>query len=87
MNDLPLLHPVFKHLIERAQIYAPLKVAVVHPCDATSLESVVSAKAAGLIDPILVGPDAKIRHVAQNAKIDLSGLPIAHWILPRVPRR
>jgi len=76
MNDLPAPHPVFKNLIERAQNYAPLKVAVVHPCDATSLESVISAKEAGLIDPILVGPDAKIRNVAQNAKIDLSGLPI-----------
>ena len=76
MNDLPAPHPVFKNLIERAQNYAPLKVAVVHPCDATSLESVISAKEAGLIDPVLVGPEAKIRNVAQNAKIDLSGLPI-----------
>lgn len=76
MNDLPAPHPVFKNLIERAQNYAPLKVAVVHPCDATSLESVISAKEAGLIDPILVGPEAKIRNVARNAKIDLSGLPI-----------
>ena len=76
MNDLPVPHPVFKNLIEQAQRHAPLKVAVVHPCDATSLESVVSAKEARLIDPILVGPEAKIRNMAQNAKIDLSGLPI-----------
>jgi len=76
MNDLPAPHPVFKNLIERAQNYAPLKVAVVHSCDATSLESVISAKEAGLVDPILVGPEAKIRNVAQNAKIDHSTLPI-----------
>ena len=76
MNDLPVLHPVFKALIEQAQKNAALKVAVVHPCDATSLESVVSAKKAGLIDPLLVGPENKIRMIAQNAKIDISSLPI-----------
>ncbi|MFM8608257.1 MAG: bifunctional enoyl-CoA hydratase/phosphate acetyltransferase [Hyphomicrobiales bacterium] len=76
MNDLPVPHPVFKNLIEQAQRHEPIKVAVVHPCDATSLESVVSAKEERLIDPILVGPEAKIRNIAQNAKIDLSGLPI-----------
>ncbi|MEI6574102.1 MAG: bifunctional enoyl-CoA hydratase/phosphate acetyltransferase [Alphaproteobacteria bacterium] len=73
MNDHPNPHPVFKALIERAQGYAPLKVAVVHPCDSTSLESVMSAKAAGLIDPILVGPELKIHAAAKEAKIDLSG--------------
>ena len=76
MNDLPTPHPVFKNLIECAQNYAPLKVAVVHSYDATSLESVISAKEAGLVDPILVGPEAKIRNVAQKAKIDHSTLPI-----------
>ena len=76
MNDLPAPHPVSKNLIEQAQKHAPLKVAVVHPCDTISLESVVSAKEAGLIDPILVGPESKIRNVAQNAKIDLASLPI-----------
>ena len=73
MNDLPIQHPVFKALIDKARALPPLKVAVVHPCDATSLESVVSAKATGLIDPILVGPEAKIRTAAHDAQIDLSG--------------
>ena len=73
MNDLPTPHPVFKALIERARVFAPLKVAVVHPCDSTSLESVRSAKEAGLIDPILVGPEAKIHAAAKDAKIDLTG--------------
>ena len=73
MNDLPIPHPVFKALIERARVFAPLKVAVVHPCDSTSLESVRSAKEAELIDPILVGPEAKIHAAAKDAKIDLTG--------------
>jgi len=73
MNDLPIPHPVFKALIERARVFAPLKVAVVHPCDSTSLESVRSAKEAGLIDPILVGPEAKIHAAAKDEKIDLTG--------------
>ena len=76
MNDLPLPHPLFRALIDKARQGPLLKVAVVHPCDATSLESVMSAKAAHLIDPILIGPDAKIRAAATAASIDLSGVVI-----------
>jgi phosphotransacetylase len=45
---------------------------VVHPCDALSLSSVVEVAEEGLVTPILVGPEAKIRAVAAEAKIDIS---------------
>mgnify|MGYP006267176179 FL=1 len=73
MSGHPVPHPVFKALIEQARRGQPLKVAVVHPCDITSLESVKDAQEAGLIDPILVGPEAKIRVAAEDAKVDLTG--------------
>ena len=76
MTNLPSPHPVFKNLIDRARSHGILKVAVVHPCDAMSLESVVSAKDAGLIEPLLVGPENKIRMMAHQAKIDISTLAI-----------
>ena len=37
---------------------APIKVAVVHPCDGPSLGGALDARNAGLIDPVLVGPCA-----------------------------
>lgn len=50
----------------------PLKVAVVHPVDAASLKGAVAAAEAGIIEAILIGPEAKIRAVAEEEKIDLS---------------
>ena len=49
---------------------------IVHPCDRDSLAGALEAAAAGFIDPILVGPEAKIRAVAAAAGLDLAGVPI-----------
>jgi phosphotransacetylase len=46
--------------------------AVAHPCELTALEGAVEAGAKGLIEPILVGPEAKIRDLAAKHRIDLS---------------
>jgi phosphate acetyltransferase/phosphate butyryltransferase len=54
----------------------PLKVAVVHPADIFSLSGAVEAAKAGIIEPILVGPEAKIRKVAEDAHIDLDSYVI-----------
>jgi phosphate acetyltransferase len=58
--------------IDRCQGLAPVETAVVHPCDAATLESVVEAARQGLILPILVGPEAKIRAAASAAGVDIS---------------
>jgi phosphate acetyltransferase len=44
--------------VAAARSLPKLKVAVAHPCDATSLGAVVEATELGLIEPILVGPQA-----------------------------
>src|SRR5690349_6613100 len=54
-------HEKLKRLIEAAQAHPPMKVAVAHPCDRVSLESVLSAADLRLIEPILVGPQGRIR--------------------------
>ena len=46
---------------------------VAHPCDETSLRGAIDAAAAGLIEPVLVGPEARIRAVAAEHGIDLAG--------------
>ena len=47
-----------------------------HPCDETSLRGAMDAAAEGLIEPVLVGPEAKIRGVAAEHGIDLTGRTI-----------
>jgi len=55
---------------------APLKVAVVHPVDESSIKGAFESAAAGLITPILVGPETKIRDAAQKAGIDITSFQI-----------
>jgi phosphotransacetylase len=45
--------------------------AVAHPCERTALEGAMQALEKGLIEPILVGPIAKIKDVATASGIDL----------------
>jgi phosphate acetyltransferase len=46
-------------------------MAVVHPCDRESLKGALLAAEANLIDPILIGPEQKIRAVAEENGFDL----------------
>jgi len=69
-------HAKFHALVERAQKHDPLKVAVAHPCDQVSLESVAEAAKLKLIEPILVGPEQRIREVAAKHGVDISGFEI-----------
>ena len=66
-------HTLFGQMLARAAPLAPVPTAVVHPADALSLEGAVDAARAGLIRPILVGPEAKIQAAAQAAGLDISG--------------
>jgi phosphotransacetylase len=50
--------------------------AVAHPCEETALAGAVEAGDQGLIQPILVGPAARIREVAQASGISLGQLRI-----------
>ena len=69
-------HEKYDRLIGRAKEMTPLTTAVAYPCDETSLRGAVEAAEAGLITPILVGPEDKIRSVAKTFSLDLSGIEI-----------
>ena len=84
--DMPTLH-----LFEpQARLHAwidtfrgspAMACGVVHPCDAESLRGALDAAARGLIVPTLIGPEARIRAVAEQAGLDLQGItidPVAH---------
>jgi len=69
-------HAKLDELIARARKHPPVKVAVAHPCDQVSLESAVAAAKLGLITPILVGPEERIREVAAKHDLDISNFEI-----------
>jgi phosphate acetyltransferase/phosphate butyryltransferase len=62
----------YRQLIDLTEGMAPLRTAVVHPVDRNSLMGAIDAAQAGLIVPVLVGPESKIRAAAGEAGVDLS---------------
>jgi phosphotransacetylase len=64
-------HPKLQALVARCASLPPLPTAVVHPCDVPSLDGALRAAEAGLIAPILVGPQSRIRAIALQAGLDL----------------
>ncbi len=62
----------YERLIEMTRGLNPIRTAVVHPVDTPSLLGAVEAARARLITPVLVGPEAKIRTAAAQARLDLA---------------
>ena len=69
-------HSKYQNLLDACKGLPPTPTAVVHPCDRSSLEGAIGAARLGLIRPILVGPQHRIRDAAALAGIDLGGIPI-----------
>ncbi|MRX49476.1 bifunctional enoyl-CoA hydratase/phosphate acetyltransferase [Paracoccus sp. S-4012] len=63
-------------LLEHVRSMGAVRAAIVHPCDAISLSSVFDARDAGLIDPVLVAPRARLEAFADEAGLDLDGLRV-----------
>jgi phosphotransacetylase/acyl dehydratase len=66
----------YDHLLDEARELPPLSVAVVHPCDAESLAAALRTHDIGLVEPLLVGPEARIVGVAEDAGLDITGIEI-----------
>jgi phosphotransacetylase len=66
----------YEQLLARCRALEPIPTAVAHPCDVSSLSGALDAATHGLIVPILVGPESKIREVAKANDLDLRGLRI-----------
>ena len=65
-----------RRLLDAVRDLPPLRCAVVHPCDATSLAAALDARDAGLIVPVLVAPQARLEAIAARAGLDLAGIEI-----------
>jgi phosphate acetyltransferase len=56
----------FSELLNQCESFPPMAMAVCHPCSDDALAGALDAAEHGLIEPILVGPEAKIRAVANG---------------------
>ena len=62
----------FALLFNKCEGLPPMPCAVAHPCSPDALQGAVDAARQHLITPILVGPEARIRAVAEEARVDLT---------------
>ncbi len=69
-------HAKYQRLLDFCKTLPPTPTAVAHPCDESSLKGAVDAMRLGLIAPILVGPEMRVRAVAAEHGIDIGGVEI-----------
>jgi phosphate acetyltransferase len=62
----------YLELIARCEGLEPMRTAVVHPCSEDALVGAIEAAEHNLIEPVLVGPEAKILATAKEANVDIS---------------
>ncbi|RZN32551.1 phosphate acetyltransferase [Bradyrhizobium sp. Leo121] len=69
-------HTKYDRLIAATKAVPPVPTIVVHPCDETSLRGALDSAEAGIIRPLLVGPEAKIRNTASKHGLDIASVEI-----------
>jgi len=68
----------YHELIAQAEPFDAIRTAVVHPVDSASLLGALEAQSAGLIQPVLIGPQPRIEAAAKETDADLSGVEIVN---------
>src|ERR1700730_9309441 len=83
MGNIAAIGPVgdppaskYERLIARAKQVPAVTTVVVHPCEETALRGPIEAAEAGIIDPIIVGPAAKIAAFAREHRLDIARFEI-----------
>ncbi|ABE35979.1 phosphate acetyl/butaryl transferase family protein [Paraburkholderia xenovorans LB400] len=69
-------HDRYDAFIREAQTLPALRTAIVHPCSAEAIKAAIEARNKGMIDPVLIGPEAKLRAAAELAEVSLEGVAI-----------
>jgi phosphate acetyltransferase len=69
-------HRILERLVAECGAFGPIATAVAYPLSEVALQGALDAAAAGLIAPLLVGPEADIRALARSLAIDLHGTKI-----------
>lgn len=69
-------HGRYEAFIRAARCQPALRTAIVHPCSPEAISAAVEARDENLLDPLLIGPEAKIRAAADAAHVSLDGIEI-----------
>jgi phosphate acetyltransferase len=67
--------------VKMARSLPLLRAAIVHPCSAEAILGALEVQREGLLEPLLIGPEQKIRAAAEQAQVSLEGIsiePAAH---------
>ena len=66
----------YDQLVNAARRLPKIRMGVVHPCSREALEGALDAARLGLIEAILIGPEPRIRSLAKDCQLDLTGFSI-----------
>lgn len=66
----------YDQLLAAAKALPKIRMGVVHPCSREALEGALDAARLGLIEALLIGPEAKIRSLASACGLALEGVSI-----------
>ena len=69
-------HDRYDAFVKQARSLPDMRAAIVHPCSPEAILAAVEVRDEGLLEPILVGPEKKIREAAELASIYLDGIKI-----------
>lgn len=64
----------FEAFLDEARAWPLLRTAIVHPCSDEAIIAVIEARDAGLLEPVIFGPLAKVRAAAEHAGVVLDGI-------------
>ncbi|MDX9741622.1 MAG: bifunctional enoyl-CoA hydratase/phosphate acetyltransferase [Gammaproteobacteria bacterium] len=67
-------HERYQSFIARAHELPPVRAAIVHPCSPEAILAAVEVRDEGLLEPVLIGPEARIRAAAEIAQVSLEGM-------------
>ncbi len=76
LSEKPPVHNQLEFFIEEAVKARPVRTAVVHPVEHNGLIGAVEAAERGLIEPILIGPEAKIRNAADTHQLNIDNFEL-----------
>ena len=66
----------YEDFVKQARALPALRAAIVHPCSPEAILAAVEIRDEGLLEPLLIGPEAKIRAAADKAEVSLDGIAI-----------
>lgn len=78
IKETPPLHDQLEFYIKQAEQARAIRTAVVHPVDANSLIGAVEAAEHDLIKPVLIGPEHKIRSIAEEQNLNINDFELVN---------